>query len=308
MDKIKQDYIYRINNVINYIKINSDSNFKLDELAEVANFSKFHFSRIFFALVGETPLKFILRVKIEKAASMLIHSMHLSITSIAYELGFSDIAIFSRNFKKYYGVSPKQYRTDQTQNRKNSQKESNSSKYNVNSPSYFCKINKHIKIMNNLEINKSIEVKTIKAKNLAYVRSIGAYDGDQSKFKINRDKILNFAHVNNLMQRENFQFLVVYHDNPNISLSENLIMDLCVTSDPDIEVDGEIGKMKFEEAKYIVAKFELRGDQFQQAWNWLYSEWIPESGLKLADKPSYEVYLTPPVHGNYQIEICIPVD
>src|SRR5690554_2169515 len=75
-EKNKIHYIERLNKVFDYIDENIDAQLNLDDLAKVSHFSKFHFSRIFSALVGETPFKFIQRIRLERAnhASLLCTS------------------------------------------------------------------------------------------------------------------------------------------------------------------------------------------------------------------------------------------
>ena len=63
---IDKEYRYRINKVIDHIEKNLDSDFSLSELAKISNFSKFHFSRIFQGITGETPFQLILRLRLEK--------------------------------------------------------------------------------------------------------------------------------------------------------------------------------------------------------------------------------------------------
>ena len=60
--KVSTEYIFRINKTFDYIESNIEKPMTLEELATVANFSKFHFSRIFQSIAGETPFQFILRV------------------------------------------------------------------------------------------------------------------------------------------------------------------------------------------------------------------------------------------------------
>ncbi len=55
----EQEHQYRINKVIDYIELNLQNDFSLDELSRVAHFSKFHFGRIFQGVTGETPFQFI---------------------------------------------------------------------------------------------------------------------------------------------------------------------------------------------------------------------------------------------------------
>ena len=119
------EYISRINKAFDYIELNIEKPMTLAELATVANFSKFHFSRIFQSIAGETPFQFILRVRLEKAAMLILHNKNESISEIAYKCGFSDISIFSRNFKSYFQISASQYRTKKSKNSNLSQEDSN---------------------------------------------------------------------------------------------------------------------------------------------------------------------------------------
>ncbi|NCB25391.1 MAG: AraC family transcriptional regulator, partial [Bacteroidia bacterium] len=87
---LNSEYIFRINRTIDYIESNIENPMTLEELATVANFSKFHFSRLFQSIVGETPFQFILRVRLEKAATFILNNNNESISEIAYKCGFSD--------------------------------------------------------------------------------------------------------------------------------------------------------------------------------------------------------------------------
>ena len=69
---LRQEYAFRINRVIDYIEANIDVDLSLETLSGIANFSKFHFHRIFRAMVGETLNQFIQRIRLEKAAAQLI--------------------------------------------------------------------------------------------------------------------------------------------------------------------------------------------------------------------------------------------
>ena len=111
-DYLRQEYIARINQVIDYIEYNIDSPLNLEKLSRVANFSPFHFHRIFSAFMGETLNSFIKRLRVEKAASMLISNPRHSITQIAYDCGFSSSQAFSRAFKEHFDMSASDFRND----------------------------------------------------------------------------------------------------------------------------------------------------------------------------------------------------
>lgn len=84
-------------------------------LAEVARYcgvSEGHLSRIFHHATGLTFREYLTQVRVERAKSLLMHSGK-SVTEIAYESGFQSLSQFHRVFRKIYGVSPGQMRSQQ---------------------------------------------------------------------------------------------------------------------------------------------------------------------------------------------------
>ena len=308
------EYLSRINKTFDYIESNLEKPLTLEELAEVANFSKFHFNRIFQSIVGETPFQFILRIRLEKAASLILSNKKETITGIAYKCGFSDISIFSRNFKNHFKIPASQYRSGKLENSNSSQQVSNSSQQDSNcrqddeKPTlYFCPELKTIKWRTNMKLNKSVEVKDLPKMTVAYIRHIGPYKGDDKLFERIWNRLFSWAGPRGLIGGENFKSLVIYHDDPNVTIEDKLRMSVCITVPPETKVDGEIGKMEIEAAKYVVARFELTAQDFQQAWDWVYGQWLPTSGYQPDDKPCFEMYPEEPKDGKFIVEICVPI-
>ena len=79
----RREYIGRINKAMDFIESNLGRTLFLDEIAHAAHFSPFHFHRIFTALTGETVNQYVKRIRIEKAASMLINNPEWPVTEIA---------------------------------------------------------------------------------------------------------------------------------------------------------------------------------------------------------------------------------
>ena len=124
-NKYKEEYIRRIHKVQDYLENHIGVTVTIDELSNIAGFSKYHFSRIFQSLLHETLAHYVNRIRMERALFLLAHRRDLNMTDIAYELGYADSAVFSRAFKNYYKTSPREYRKEYSKNCK----ESN---YNVN--------------------------------------------------------------------------------------------------------------------------------------------------------------------------------
>lgn len=81
----------------------------VDEAAQYAGVHRSHFSEIFTKAMGTTPRHYLQRLRMNKAAEMLV-STSLSVTDIAQCVGYAEIYSFTKAFRLYYGKSPQAYR------------------------------------------------------------------------------------------------------------------------------------------------------------------------------------------------------
>ncbi|TAF32148.1 MAG: helix-turn-helix domain-containing protein [Cytophagales bacterium] len=79
----------------------------IEQVAKEAAMSQYHFFRLFRNVYGQSPYQYINQKKFERAFSLLI-SGHYSVSEVATSVGFSDIYVFSKAFKKHFGMSPSQ--------------------------------------------------------------------------------------------------------------------------------------------------------------------------------------------------------
>jgi AraC-like DNA-binding protein len=91
------------------VQHNLYANLSIDELARLCHLSISSFKRKFKVTFDDSPKNYISRKKIEKAVDLL-KSRELRISDIAYDVGFDSIATFNRNFTKYYGKAPSEFR------------------------------------------------------------------------------------------------------------------------------------------------------------------------------------------------------
>ncbi len=103
------NHIDRINHVLEYIEENIDTKLDLSLLAAQSALSKYHFHRIFKALLGEQPLKYIEKRRLARAAHDLMNTDR-RIVDIAFDFGFESHESFIRVFKKNYFVTPSKFR------------------------------------------------------------------------------------------------------------------------------------------------------------------------------------------------------
>jgi AraC family transcriptional regulator len=317
----REEYASRINRVIDYIETNIVTDLSLENLAKVSNFSRFHFHRIFRALVGETVNQFIQRIRLEKAAAQLITNHKKSITAIAFDCGFSGSAAFARAFKETFQMSASAWRSEERLQERKIRKTNSKAGQTVGkiwqdvdvSSCYVDKITKNLiwRITMKDKNQFQVEVKDLPEFHVAYVRHIGPYKGDSALFERLFETLMRWAGPRGLLRFPETQVLAVYHDDPNITDEGKLRTSACITVPEDTPVEGEIGKMAIAAGKYAMARFELAdSSEYEGAWNTVFGVWLPESGYQPDDGPCYELYLNDPKeHPEHKhiVDICIPV-
>jgi AraC family transcriptional regulator len=315
-DYLKLEYKARINRVIDYIENHLTEDFKLEDLASIANFSKFHFHRIFYSMAGETLFRFIQRIRIERAAYMLLANRNKSITEIALDCGFSGSASFAKSFKEYYKMSASEWRKQPISN--TGKTNSKISKMVSNRGKDYFQSSMYITYVNNLQTwriqmnnkTQTVEIKDLPEMTVAYVRHIGPYAEDTKLFESLYQKLFKWAGPRNLINFPETKNIIIYHDNPDITEKEKLRVSVCITVPPETEVSGEVGKIVIPAGKCALARFEITSKEFGDAWNWVYGEWMPKSGYEPDDRPCYEMYLNDPKeHPDHKfvVEICAPI-
>ena len=95
--------------ILDFIKINFSNSLSLESLAKEVGISTHHFSRVFKATVGKSPMQFVMAYRVEQAKKLLFNK-ELNLVDIAQQCGFSDQAHFSRVFKARYGKPTKSFR------------------------------------------------------------------------------------------------------------------------------------------------------------------------------------------------------
>ncbi len=101
----------RLENVFHYVEENYSTGITLEEIASVANFSEYYFTRFFREATGMTFGKYLNNYRVEKAVQFLKNEDD-SITEIVFKSGFGSIKTFNRVFKQIKGCSPSDYRKD----------------------------------------------------------------------------------------------------------------------------------------------------------------------------------------------------
>nr|WP_186320575.1 AraC family transcriptional regulator [Fictibacillus phosphorivorans] len=292
---MEMDYEVCIQRTLDYIEENLQERITLEELAELACFSPFHYHRVFQFLVGESVMEYVRKRRLSHAAQRLLQSDE-KVIDIAFDLGFQYHESFNRAFKKYYGQSPREYRSATVHPASLHQKA-------------YLNMSRYIGGMN-------MEMKLIKKPALHII----GYD-------------LNTRNTDGENNREIPKFWQHYIQNnlgakiPN-PLYKNQELGLCTeyntTTGEFVYMIGmevaegtpapeDMSYRTFPEMEYAVfttpkASEENFVPSIQQTWVEIFSKWFPDSGYEHDGKVEFELY-DQRCYGqeNKQIDIYIPV-
>ncbi|MBL8968878.1 MAG: AraC family transcriptional regulator [Spirochaetaceae bacterium] len=111
-DACREEYRARLARALDYVRLNLAAEVRLEEAAAAACFSKYHFHRLFTALVGESFADHVRRLRLERAANFLEKRPGMSVTEVAMASGFSSSSVFSRDFAARFGAPPSRWREE----------------------------------------------------------------------------------------------------------------------------------------------------------------------------------------------------
>ncbi len=106
---VKKDFAFILNNIDNYIADNISLPIKLNDFADMYNYSPDRFRHIFTENTGISPKRYLISKRLEYSKKLL-KTTKMSITDIAHECGFYDVSQFSKMFKNAFSQTPMQYR------------------------------------------------------------------------------------------------------------------------------------------------------------------------------------------------------
>ncbi|KXH83350.1 AraC family transcriptional regulator [Chryseobacterium kwangjuense] len=298
-----EEHKKRIIKAIRYIDSHLDADLSLEKIAEVAMYSSFHFHRIFKLITGETLQNYIIRKKTEKSAFYLAVKKEMEIKDIYLDLGFSNHSVFSKTFKKYYGIAPSVFRNSAPETfHKIVQVQSKNGQKDTVFSQYICKVDN---LLNWTKMNLKTEVKQLPEMNLAAVMSLGIANVEPSY-----NVLIDWAKKKQLFPREHVKMISVYHDSFKVTPPEKVRIHACMLLDEELEkTEGLIFPETIHAGKFIVGSGEVTLEDFEQSWVALFL-WMNEHHYSMRKAFPFEVY-----HSNFKehpegkmiVDFCIPV-
>lgn len=101
---------YVVQRIMDYMETHYKEKISLDQIAANMYLSSYYISKIFKSETGDTPINFLISLRMKKARELLDDERETSIQEVAAAVGYEDAYHFSKLFKKYYGLSPLYYK------------------------------------------------------------------------------------------------------------------------------------------------------------------------------------------------------
>ena len=276
----RRDYGRRLARVLEYIALNMDGDLSTETLAGIACFSPYHFHRIYHGFQGETVAATIRRVRLFRAAGALI-SLQDPIKDIANAAGYGSTEAFTRAFAKLFGITPARYREK-------------GSLYYPQPTTTEERMTMY-----------KVEIKQFPAMRLAAIRHVGNYLEVGTAF----ERLSSWAVAGDQL-RPDTTMLGIYYDDPKSTPEAELRSDAALTVDVSVEADETVTVIDRPAITGAVITHKGPYAELHNAYDWIYGEWLPQSGYEPADEAPHEIYLNTPRDAapkDLLTEICIPI-
>ena len=274
------EYERRLQRVVDHIHDHPAGDLSLDALADVAALSRFHFHRVYTAVVGETAASTVRRMRLHRAAVALVQGTD-PVPVIARAVGYPQIASFTRAFAGHHGLTPAAFR-----NRGELR------------PFPLLSAKKG-------PLMYPVITRTDPARRLAAVAHKGPYP------EINRA----FEKLGSTVAARGFygrlgHMVGVYYDSPADVKPADLRSHAGLEAPDDLPINAPLVEVTLPAGRLAVLTFTGPYAGLPAAYDQLMGIWLPQSGEVPADAPIFEVYLNSPMDTAPEAlvtEVCLPL-
>jgi len=277
-----EDYQQRLLRVLLHIQNHLDASLALDELADVAHFSPFHFHRIFRGMIGESVKEHVRRLRLERAAHRLRFTVQ-PVTEIAFDAGYQQHEAFTRAFRAMFEQSPAEFR-----------KTHRAVAYGPAPSGVHYQAEGELDSFRSLQRNDAplaVRVQMLSPMRVAFLRHVGPYEQIGETW----GRLMAWAGMRGLFSSA-FRTLGIVHDDPEITPPDRLRYDAAIVVAGEVAAEKDIGIQLLEACKYAVATHRGPYQEISDTYAQVCGEWLPGSGRELLSAPALEMYRNSPTN------------
>lgn len=298
-DGTRAHYAIVVGRTIERIVTHLDDALDLEELARAAGVAPFHFHRLFRGMVGETALALARRLRLERAAWRLAHTDN-PVTTIAFDAGYESHEAFTRAFRAHYDTSPIRFRDR---------------RYARIELAARCGV--HFQADGTVTpftakdsggAFMDVVIRSLPARRLATVRHIGPYNQIPLAFE-RLGQLLGAAA--STLRAGGSDLVAIYYDDPDTVPPSELRSDAAVVVPEDFNLPGGLVEGCLQAGPFACTVHTGPYEHLGDTWARFLGEWLPASGRRLRDEPSYEVYQNDPrttPKADLRTELCLPLE
>lgn len=278
-------YELAVQRAIERVVSDLDQALDLLALARAAALSTFHFHRVFRGLVGETPLELLRRLRLERAAWELLNGGS-PVTGVAFAAGYETHEAFTRAFRAHYACSPSEFRrlrraegpacAHPTQVELAARSGIHFQPGQVRVPSIH---------LDQAGPGLAVELKELPELRVATVRHRGPYNRISEAF----GRLGELAAAAELVG-PHAAMLALYHDDPEMTPGPDLRSDAAIVVSPGALVPEGLRIRRLPAGLYACTAHVGSCTQLGDVWARFMGEWLPRSGHRMGEGPSYELY------------------
>lgn len=273
-------YETRLIRVLDYIHDNPAGDLSLDALADVAALSRFHFHRVFQAILGETAAQSVRRMRMHRASVALVQT-DLSLAKIARLVGYPNLASFTRSFAESYGTPPAAFRAK--------------GELRPLLPTFAI----------GEPLMHPVEIRQEPTRRLGAMPHQGPYQEIGRAF----EKLSAVVGARGLFAQAG-QMIGVYYNDPDITPLADLNSHAGFVFPPTTTLDPPIATLTLPAGRHAVLLYKGPYTGLPKAYEQLFKNWLPSSGETPANAPAFEIYLNSPMDTEPEqllTEICLPL-
>ncbi|MGY2797160.1 AraC family transcriptional regulator [Ewingella americana] len=268
------DYARRFEQVFDFIEQHLDSALTVEQLSEVACFSRFHFHRQFSQFCGVSVSRYITLMRLKRASYRLVEQSPDKIIDIALDAGFENPESFSRAFKHTFGLTPSEFRKAPV----------------------WMDWHKHFQFpgMETQKRMEKMDVKIIEVEPIPV--AVLEHHGDPMRVSNSVATFIEWRKASGLSDYTTQGTYGVPYNDPLVTPGEEFRFDICGELNPQAQgkvpanSQGVISKT-LPGGRCAVVRHVGSYDRISETVYNLYRQWLPQSGEELRDFPVYFRYL-----------------
>lgn len=288
----RNDYLERVERAKRWAGLRLGFPISLEDMAAEAAFSKYHFHRIFSAIVGESPAAYVQRLRLDKAANLLETHLAMPVSEVALECGFATPSAFARDFKARFRMTPRAFRA---------RPRDIATRAAPDAATAGEAVAAGVAAAPRRDFPWRFD--RCAPLRLAEARGEGRYDRAAA---MAWGRLMGSWFRSGRREPPSPAYGIAW-DNPGITREDSLRYSACAPLEPGEALPRGLYELELPGSACLVLSFEGSRSGYAEAYTYLYGVALPDSGFLPADSPGFELYQSLSKGDRASVELWLPL-